>query len=243
MPRLVVSLLCHAMAIMAIAWPPESGARVKPKQLAQLAVVGCCACFAALMQAPNITRNYFAGLAIDGSANVTIANGNFSNNRPGIKSATTSGAMVVKGDAVVEVEQSSFSRNGFRNSGSQEAGMQCGLVPQYDTNRPSLTVTDIHQPYACTLQCHRPQHAHLSSIAVCSGHAWSQSARHQFDQARHESLIGASDAFSMQLWSNSPPCCMYHDHHAAAVHCVLICYVCIWNYHYDVMASRFNHIH
>lgn len=101
------------------------------------------------MQGPNITENYFAGLAIDGSANVTIADGNFSNNWAGDKSATTSGAMVVRGNAVVEVEKSTFTANGFTgNTGSEEtvAGMKPVQACATVCNQQAVTDNYWHPP-------------------------------------------------------------------------------------------------
>lgn len=79
--------------------------------------------FGALVQGPNITENYLAGLAIDGSADVTITNGTFADNWGGYWGG---GGMVVQGNAVVRVEMSSFTGHSRARDDSEEklAGRQ-----------------------------------------------------------------------------------------------------------------------
>jgi hypothetical protein len=77
-----------------------------------------------LLQGPQVTVNYFTGLAIDGSADVSINSGTFTDNWGGSWGV---GALLVQGSAVVQVVQSTFSVNGKpeRASFGMYAGMQC----------------------------------------------------------------------------------------------------------------------
>lgn len=77
---------------------------------------------AVLLQNPVVTGNSFAGLLVNGTALVTIANGTFANN---LASPLGGGAIIIDGDAVVRIVRSTFNENG---DGESTENKSAGVV-------------------------------------------------------------------------------------------------------------------